>query len=313
VSDRPGAPAVLPPGVVFLQRGWLNANVVVLLGPPVILIDTGYSADTDALETALWAQAGVRFEDVGLVLITHAHPDHIGAAALIRSRSGAEIATDEETADIVERWDTRLLWASYAGLRVERFRVTRVLRDGELIDAGRLSLRTIYAPGHSRGGACFWLEESGLLVSSDTVRAGSFGALNPRVDGADCLDLYLATLQRLERLGPRALLPAHGPIVTDVAANFRTVERRAADVRAHPAKLALHVMRVLLLVHLLDRTSMTDAELRDHILAATWFRDYHEDAWSRPPREAAELLVADLLSTGALERRGARLYPTMAR
>ncbi|HEU5323972.1 MAG TPA: MBL fold metallo-hydrolase [Methylomirabilota bacterium] len=307
------AAAPLPATVSFVERGWLNANVVVLHGRRPVLVDTGYAADAAGLEEALWRQAGVRLEDVGLVLISHAHPDHIGLAPFVRARSGADIAADEETAAIVARWDTRLLWSSYAALEVEPFAVTRVLRDGERVDTGSATVRAVYTPGHSRGGACFWLEEDRLLVSSDTVREGSFGALNPRVDGPDCVAHHLAALDRLEALGPRALLPAHGPLVTDVAANFEAVRGRVAYLRDHPAKLALHLMKVLLLVHLRARGPMPEADVRAHVAGAPWFGEYVEELSPLGPAEVTDLLLAELPAARALERRDGRLHPTMAR
>src|SRR6202035_4721362 len=114
-SRRPLMPAsdpALPSHIVFVEQGWLNCNVVAIRGDINILIDAGYCSDADELERSLWINAGLTFEQIGMLLITHAHPDHIGAAALIRSRSGAEIAADEETAGIVNQWDTRRLWSS---------------------------------------------------------------------------------------------------------------------------------------------------------------------------------------------------------
>src|SRR4051812_16189435 len=76
-----------------------SVNAWLLGGDPLTLIDTG-ACDDEAL-TALEAgvrRAGVRLEDIELVLVTHHHLDHSGLTATIAARSGARIAAYERAA-----------------------------------------------------------------------------------------------------------------------------------------------------------------------------------------------------------------------
>ena len=76
-----------------------SVNAWLLPGEPLTLIDTGPCDDAalSALEAGL-RRAGVRLEDLELVLVTHHHLDHSGLAATIAARSGARIAAYERAA-----------------------------------------------------------------------------------------------------------------------------------------------------------------------------------------------------------------------
>src|ERR1051325_9743999 len=76
-----------------------SVNAWLLVGEPLTLIDTGPCDDAalSALEAGL-LRAGMRLEDLELVLVTHHHLDHSGLAATIAARSGARIAAYERAA-----------------------------------------------------------------------------------------------------------------------------------------------------------------------------------------------------------------------
>src|SRR4051794_10540083 len=69
-------------------------NVYLVEGDPLTLVDSGPKADVSraALEAGL-AGLGYRVEDLRRIIITHHHVDHMGLAAEIAGRSGAEIWT----------------------------------------------------------------------------------------------------------------------------------------------------------------------------------------------------------------------------
>src|SRR4051794_2840831 len=76
-----------------------SINAWLLPGEPLALIDTGPCDDAALAELeAGLRRAGVRLEDLELVLVTHHHLDHSGLAATIAARSGARIAAYERAA-----------------------------------------------------------------------------------------------------------------------------------------------------------------------------------------------------------------------
>ena len=85
-----------------------SVNAWLLMGDPLTLVDTGPREDhaLDALEAGL-REAGVRLDDLELILGTHHHLDHLGLAATIQRRSGARIAVLDATAGYMARYDDR--------------------------------------------------------------------------------------------------------------------------------------------------------------------------------------------------------------
>jgi glyoxylase-like metal-dependent hydrolase (beta-lactamase superfamily II) len=94
--------------------------------------------------------------DVGGVLETHGHWDHIQAVPQVRA-AGYRVAVTAEDASMLPSYDD-------------------LLEHDTVLNVGRLRLRTILTPGHTAGSMCFRLEGSPLLFSGDTLFPGGPGA-----------------------------------------------------------------------------------------------------------------------------------------
>ena len=87
------------------------------------------------------------------------------------------------------------------------------LADGEVIHAAGTEIRVVATPGHTSDSVCFHLPQDGSrgsVLTGDTVLGLGTTVLD-YPDGT--LGDYLASLDRLERLGPATVLPAHGPML----------------------------------------------------------------------------------------------------
>ena len=89
------------------------------------------------------------------VLETHGHFDHIQAVPAMRD-AGYDVAVTAADAAMLPSYDT-------------------TLGDDEVIEVGRLRLRTIVTPGHTPGSICFLVEGSPVLFSGDTLFPGGPG------------------------------------------------------------------------------------------------------------------------------------------
>lgn len=251
---EPIVPIPLPLAHVGSVNAWL------LRGDPITLIDTGPRDDAAlaALEAGLRRQR-LRVEDIGLLLATHHHLDHIGLAATIKRRSGATVAVLDRTADYVARYsaqieddrrfaqalmrhhdvperliaDTEEFWG-YIRATTEDVRADVRLADGDRIRAGGRALRVVARPGHSTTDTLFVDDDAALAFAGDhllaTISSNTEICPPERAhDGrARSRMRYLANLELTAAMPLAQLLTGHGAPVTGHA---RLVETRLRDHR----------------------------------------------------------------------------------
>ena len=162
-----------------------------------VVVDPG-PADEGHLQAVRDAAAagGAR---VGLVLLTHSHPDHAEGAQRFAELTGAPVRALDPA-----------------------FRLgSEGLADGDVVELGGLEIRVVGTPGHTSDSLSFLLAGDGGLLTGDTV-LGRGSTVIAYPDGR--LGDYLDSLHRLADLvggGPggavTAVLPGHGPVLTDPA------------------------------------------------------------------------------------------------
>ena len=158
----------LPTGVT-LER---FVYAFLILGKRVCLIDSGVaSAETVIFETL--AKAGREPQEIDLLVLTHSHPDHIGAAKAIREITGCLVAAHEAEKGWIEDVDLQVRERPVPGFHTlvgGSVPVGRSLADGDEIDlGGGHSLKVLHAPGHSAGSICLLYQKEKALFSADAV------------------------------------------------------------------------------------------------------------------------------------------------
>lgn len=123
------------------------------------------------------------------VIETHGHWDHIQAVPAVRD-AGYDVAVTAADSEMLEAYDS-------------------ILEDDSVIEVGRLRLRTIATPGHTRGSMCFALEDSPLLFSGDTLFPGGPG--NTKLEGGDFATILHSIDTKLFTFPDHTIvLPGHG-------------------------------------------------------------------------------------------------------
>jgi glyoxylase-like metal-dependent hydrolase (beta-lactamase superfamily II) len=245
-----------------------SVNAWLLPGDPVTLIDTGPRDDgaLAALEAGL-RRAGLRVEDIELLLATHHHLDHVGLAATIQRRSGATVAVLDGIADYAARYaaeveadrrfagalmthhgapdqvvaDSEDFW-DYIRSTTEDFRADVRLGDGDSVRAGGRDLRVVARPGHSTTDTLFVDERDAIAFAGDHLLATISSNTEIRAperaqDGRARSRLrYLDSLERTQAMPLARLLTGHGAPVTEpvrlVEARLRDHRRRCERIRA---------------------------------------------------------------------------------
>lgn len=132
-------------------------------GSEAFVVDPGDGADM------LTAAAEAEGAKIGWVLLTHAHFDHIGAAAELQ-RGGALIVMHRDDVPLVGSFKNL---AFYAGKKVEHFTPDVTVSGGETLDVAGIAVKVMHTPGHTAGGVCYIAED--CIFSGDTLFELSYG------------------------------------------------------------------------------------------------------------------------------------------
>lgn len=241
-----------------------TVNIYLIKDDPLTLIDVGPKTPeaAAALKSQL-AKHGVAFEDVGRIVLTHAHEDHCGLAKQVRDQAkNAEIyihewetghlfgrlAGDEHKQLMLRSGVPERVFEEMRGLYEEIRLLTDTLSNTEhqaLTDDMELefdggSLRVLHTPGHTPGSCSLVREADRTLICGDCVlkRITPNPVLSPHpLDHSKrfpSLAEYLVSLARLRSFSPTLAYGGHGEPVTDFEEIFhryvRSIDERQRNV-----------------------------------------------------------------------------------
>ena len=199
----------------IMSLGAIGANCVILWNDPSAawIVDPG--AEPESVNAFL-EEKGLT---PALVLFTHGHFDHIGAVDGLLARYPS-LPVHVGPGDVPMIGHPQNAWPpDYEAVKKPATLVADLV-DGATLAAGGLTAQVIATPGHTPGGACFLFAPQKLLLTGDTLFAGSCGRTD--FPGGDSRQLG-ASLRRLAALDPElTVVPGHGPVTTiarEVAAN----------------------------------------------------------------------------------------------
>ncbi|MCP4358264.1 MAG: MBL fold metallo-hydrolase [Chloroflexi bacterium] len=224
-----------------------SVNAYLFSEPEPVLVDTGVDSDESwaALEAGLM-EHNLSMADLQRVIITHAHVDHMGAAARIIANSQAQIWIADLGYDwLIEpkrKWEARIAYyrnsflaqcgmspetqqmvlaymnfAAESSTPVAPERVT-TFNVGDQISLGGLDWEALHMPGHASHQTCFYQPDTRQFISADMLlHKTPTPIVEAPPDGKTrrpSLPTYLQSLTRIEGLALENVYPGHGRVIT---------------------------------------------------------------------------------------------------
>jgi glyoxylase-like metal-dependent hydrolase (beta-lactamase superfamily II) len=209
-----------------------------------VLIDAGCGyRDCYAKIVEFLKSEGLEPSDVHTLVLSHAHPDHMGAVPFLLEESSPRIVMHELEVPLAR--EPSLLNDSFDMDFIPRFYRERLPEDaptefdlleyfdalcpmgaaeatdsvvgGDALELAGTRFEVVHTPGHAPGHISLYNREDGTLLTGDLVGAvvAWYCPSGGGVRG------YLDSLDRLEALDVSRILPSHGPTIAEPAAAIR--------------------------------------------------------------------------------------------
>lgn len=199
-------------GLKTLRFNSFEANCIVMWNEKgeCLVVDPGCNGSKEeAMLDEFIAQEGLRPIKI---LLTHGHMDHVLGVPHLIDRYGIKAylhPADRQTLKSHMEYVSRLFGRPGEICAFE----TEDLGEGEHVGIEGIDAKVIETPGHTPGGVCFLLEDEKLLLSGDTLFAGTIGRTD--LEGGDYDRLMDSIFTKLVNLdGTIDVIPGHGPVTT---------------------------------------------------------------------------------------------------
>jgi hydroxyacylglutathione hydrolase len=172
---------------------------------PVGIVDPGGDADRilDALKKL--------DRPVSFIVNTHGHFDHVGAVTELMQSLKSDYLIHKKETDVLANMSEHMQHFGFPGTKPPV--PTRFIEDGDILSLGKRQIHVLLTPGHSPGGICLYCQETGQLISGDTLFRESVGRTD--LPGGHPLVLLESIAEKLMVLPEETrVFPGHGPGTT---------------------------------------------------------------------------------------------------
>ena len=251
-----------------------RVNCYLIEGDPLTLIDAGPRSERSLAELeSMVAATGHSIEQIGLVVVTHQHIDHVGLVDTVVRKSGAEVAALDiavkrlaefgKNSDAEDQLAVSLMLSHGISPEIantlrslsttyreygDAVTVTRQLTDGGTLELGDRSLTVLHRPGHSPSDTVFWDRDRKMAFGGDHLLShiSSNPLISRPLDGSPgrtrSLVNYNRSMAMTREMPIDLMLSGHGDPITDhvglidrrMAAQERRLEKIEGIIAARP-------------------------------------------------------------------------------
>lgn len=229
---------------LYTFEGLFVGRVYLIEDPDGLTIIDGSIAQSTGRIIRQITGSGRHLSDIRRILLTHAHPDHVGALPELKTRSGAQVITSEIEKPYAEGEAAPLTPNPTALSGIWRYvhitqtplkgtPVDRTVNDGDVIDEVMGGLQVIATPGHSPGHVCFWQPERKILFAGDVLmNAFSLSGLRlPFAIATPDMAEDIRSIRKIAELDAGIACFGHGePITHDAASAIRALARKVGAI-----------------------------------------------------------------------------------
>lgn len=295
-------------GLQVLQRDWLSANQTVFAAcgdAPCTVVDTGHARHAEHTLALLdHALGGAALQQV---LNTHLHSDHCGGNAALQARWRVQTRVPAASHAAVVQWDEDRLSYRPSGQHCPRFAVDGVLVPGSQVRLGPTDWQVLAAPGHDPDAILLFEPQSRTLIAGDALWQNRLAVIFPELVEASGFAETRATLDLIERLAPRWVIPGHGEPFEDVAEALAGSRGRLSAFETDPRRHARHAARALLMFHLMELGGSDAGALQRWIVHTPLFVAMARQLGASDLDRWATGLIDSLVGDGLVRRENARL------
>ena len=197
-------------------QSWVGAYLIDT-GSGCILIDTAIPESLYLLVDSIY-QTGHKPSDIKMILLSHAHFDHIGGAAALQAMTGAPVYMSKEDTRFMAEYPDETI-ALDPDSRPQTFTPDCFYDDSTPVRLGDIEIRTLLTPGHTIGCTSFFWKETNP-VSGDVYTIAMHGGVGTNTmndeyyAGTSVLtpalrDRFLADAQKISAIHVDIALPSH--------------------------------------------------------------------------------------------------------
>jgi len=146
-----------------------------------------------------------------MIVITHAHIDHIGGAQKLKAATGAPVLMNSNDSELYAHIDVQAMWLGMDDPEVVE--IDSSMADGDTLRVGAVEFSVLHTPGHTRGSVSLWIPAEKKVAAGDTLFRDSIGRTD--LPGGDSRQILVSIREKLLPLPEdTTVIPGHGEATT---------------------------------------------------------------------------------------------------